>query len=438
MTDTRIAVVGAGMAGLTAAYFIRQAGYHPIVLEKTDRVGGRMITDVVDGFTIDCGAQFLMEGYPIITELIDRLNLNSNHVETSQYTGIVRHGKIRKTFRSDKLSPLKAGLLSFPAWLHFGLQGYKLMTGTKSLPINDYAAWQNLDDTDSETWGNHNYGEEANDYLIEPMMEGLFFQPLKDISRAFTNAMTSIFILQKNKITSLTGGMGKLPERMAHEVRLNTPVSSMSISPTGIELNTGGETIVADRVILATTAPVARILYPEAGPVERDPLATTYCSTLTVTVIVKDSFQIDPHIEEIYGILVPKKERNVISSISIEGSKDKHRLANGKMFIIFLAGKAGSEMMDWKDEAVLPVVLAELEKYFPGVSEHVLFTKTYRWKEAMPRSPLGRSRNVARYRESITAATRVFLAGDYMGMPFTEGAAETGKWAAEGLLRNLK
>jgi len=329
--------------------------------------------------------------------------------------------------------------LSFSGWLRFGLQGYQLMAKTKSLPPNDYAAWHNFDDLDAETWGNLTYGEEINDYLIEPMMEGLFFQSLKDISRAFTNAMTLLLFLQRNKTTALMGGIGVLPERLASEldVRLNAPVSSMSINPTGIELNVGGETIVADRVIMATTAPVSRILYQEPGIVERDLLATTYSSTLTIYVIVRDSFQIDPYIDEIYGILVPKKERKVISSIGIEGSKDKRRLADGKMFCIFLASQAGAEMIDWKDEAVLSVVLAELEKYFPGVSENVLFTKIYRWREAMPMSPVGRSQNVARYRESITPSTRIFLAGDYTGMAFTEGAAETGRWAAQSLLQYL-
>ncbi len=52
MTNQRIVVVGAGIAGLTAAYLLKQKGHQPIVFEKSDRVGGRMITDVVNGFTI--------------------------------------------------------------------------------------------------------------------------------------------------------------------------------------------------------------------------------------------------------------------------------------------------------------------------------------------------------------------------------------------------
>ena len=439
MAGERIVVVGAGIAGLTAAYFLKQAGHHPIVLEKSGRVGGRMISDIVDGFTIDCGAQFLMERYPLLVDLIHRVGLSSNYIETSQHAGIVRKGKIHKTLRSDKFAPLRTGLLSFPGWFRFGLRGYQLLAKTKSLLPNNYADWQKFDDLDAETWGNLNYGEEVNDYFIEPLMEGLFFQALKDISRAYTNAMTSMFYMQRNKTTALIGGMGVLPERLASglDVRLNTPVSSMSLSPTGIELNAGGAIIVADRVILATTAPVSRALYLEPAVVERELLATTYSSTLSIAVIVKDSLHLDPYIEEIYGILVPKRERNVISSISNEGLKDKHRLANGKMFILFLAGQAGAEMIDWKDDDVLSVVLAELEKYVPGVSENILFTKIHRWREAMPMSPLGRSRNVARYRESITPSTRIFLVGDYMGMAFTEGASETGRWAAQSLMQYL-
>jgi oxygen-dependent protoporphyrinogen oxidase len=58
----------------------------------------------------------------------------------------------------------------------------------------------------------------------------------------------------------------------------------------------------------------------------------------------------------------------------------------------------------------------------------------YRWLNAEPKSPVGRSRKINDYRESITKINKVILAGDYMGMPFTEGAAETGLWAASSIL----
>jgi oxygen-dependent protoporphyrinogen oxidase len=211
----------------------------------------------------------------------------------------------------------------------------------------------------------------------------------------------------------------------------------MSIGKSGVELDAGTEPIIADRVILATTASVSRTLYKKPGAIERELLVTRYSSTLVIAVAVQDSFRVDPEIAKIYGILIPKRERRVISAIEIEESKDIRRLGKGKLFVTFLSGKAGSEMLNWKEDIILSVVLEEMEKYFPGISRDVLFTKIYRWKEAMPMSPVGRSRNVAQYRKSINGSTKVFLAGDYMGMPCTEGAAETGRWAALSLMRNL-
>jgi oxygen-dependent protoporphyrinogen oxidase len=211
----------------------------------------------------------------------------------------------------------------------------------------------------------------------------------------------------------------------------------MSIEGAGIELNLENDHMVADRVILATTASVAGILYKEPSAIERELLSTAYSSTLVVALGVKDTYRIAREVAGLYGFLIPRTERIRISAIANEGNKDRGRVAKGTLLVAFLSDKAGSEMIDWRDDDILAVVLKEMEKYFVSIADNIVFTRIYRWKEAAPMSPPGRSRNVGRYRKSVSGATKVFLAGDYMGMPFTEGAAETGKWAAETLMRNL-
>lgn len=439
MTGKRIVVVGAGIAGLTAAYYLTQAGYKPIVLEKSNRVGGRMITDVIDGFTIDCGAQFLMDSYPILTSLINRNGLDVNYIHTNQYIGTIRDREIRKSLRSDVLSPLKSGILSFPGWLRFILGSIPLIVQDRSRPMNDFTAWTQYDDTNADNWCKSHFGQEVTDYMVEPIFDGLFFQPMNVLSRAFVRSILSTFLYRKVKnMTTLTGGLGILSECLASqfEVRLNTPVTSMSISRNGIELEAGGELLSTDRVILATPASISKALFLSPNNVEHDLLATPYSTSIVVAIAMRDSFSLDPAIGDIYGVLVPKKERSVIATIGIEASKDKLRLAGGHLLIVFLSGEAGKEMLDWTDSAILPPVIKELDRYFPGFSGNIRFTRIYRWKDAMPLSPIGRSRNIARYRATITESAKVFLAGDYMGMPFTEGAAETGKWAAECLMKN--
>jgi oxygen-dependent protoporphyrinogen oxidase len=440
MADRRIVVVGAGIAGLTAAYFLKQAGYHPIVLEKSGRAGGRMTSDLVNGFTIDCGAQFLMDSYPILTELIARNGLSKDFVPTSQYIGCVRDGTIRKINRNNILSLLSTGVVTVPGWLRFISGSIPLMIKTRSLPMNDLTAWMKYEDGNTDTWSNSYFGREVTDYIVEPIFGGLFFQPLSELSNAFSLSILSTFLYRAVKnMTTLTGGIGELPECLAAQLdmRLNTSALSMTIESAGVEVETSAGPIIADRVILAAPATVSRVLYRPTGLIEENLLGTQYSSSVVIAIALKDTFHIEEHLQDIYGAFVPKVERNVLAAIKNEALKEKSRVAGGQLMECFISGEAGKEMIDWVEEKILAAVFKELEKYFAGVSENTLFTKIYRWKEAIPLSPIGRGKNVAQYHANITGSTKVYLAGDYMGMPFTEGAAATGKWAAEAMIKNL-
>jgi oxygen-dependent protoporphyrinogen oxidase len=363
---------------------------------------------------------------------------------------MVRKGKTRTLCADDALSPLKTGLLGLSGWLRFAYRIYRLSVKTKSIPLSQFTAYSSYDDMDAETWSSRYFGEEITDYLIEPPNDVFYYyQPLRETSRVVPMFTTTMLFVKRGKYMSFIGGINALPQRLASglDVRLSTSVQSMSIGKTGIELNADNERIIADRVILATTASVSRGLFKEPSSVERELLATQYSSTVVIALAVKNSFHIDPEIARLYGFLIPRKERNVINCVvnGDLGNKDKSRLANGKLLVAFLSGKAGAEMIDWKESDILAAVLEDMEKYFVGISGNLLFTKIYRWKEAQPLSPVGRSRNVAQYRNAVNDSTKVFLAGDYTGLPCTEGAAESGKWAAESgkwaaeaLMRNLK
>ncbi|MEM1305107.1 MAG: FAD-dependent oxidoreductase, partial [Planctomycetota bacterium] len=77
MSAKKVVVVGAGMAGLCCAKTLRGAGVHVTVLEASDGVGGRVRTDVVDGFRLDRGFQVFSNAYPEAQRQLDygRLDL---------------------------------------------------------------------------------------------------------------------------------------------------------------------------------------------------------------------------------------------------------------------------------------------------------------------------------------------------------------------------
>ena len=77
MSD-KVIVIGAGLAGLSAALTLQEAGLEVEIHESSDRVGGRVATDVIDGYRLDRGFQLINSRYPELIRLgiIDELNFN--------------------------------------------------------------------------------------------------------------------------------------------------------------------------------------------------------------------------------------------------------------------------------------------------------------------------------------------------------------------------
>ena len=66
-----VTIIGAGLAGLACATRLAHSGIDFQILEATERIGGRVRSDVVDGFTLDHGFQVLLTAYPACRELLD-------------------------------------------------------------------------------------------------------------------------------------------------------------------------------------------------------------------------------------------------------------------------------------------------------------------------------------------------------------------------------
>ena len=69
--ECNIHIIGAGISGLIAAQVLENYGYAPIVIEASDRVGGRVKTDSVNGYQLDHGFQVLLTAYPAAQKYLD-------------------------------------------------------------------------------------------------------------------------------------------------------------------------------------------------------------------------------------------------------------------------------------------------------------------------------------------------------------------------------
>ena len=69
--DTKIYIIGGGVSGLIAAKVLEDNGFYPTIIEASERVGGRVKTDIVDGYQLDHGFQVLLTSYPAANKYLD-------------------------------------------------------------------------------------------------------------------------------------------------------------------------------------------------------------------------------------------------------------------------------------------------------------------------------------------------------------------------------
>lgn len=433
-----IAVIGAGIAGLTAAYYLKKLGYTVTVYEAANRVGGRMTTDKINGYLIDRGAQFLSTYYSTLMPLIKELGMSTDLLEASSWMGIVRGQKIRKISINHLLSPILSGYLSIKEAILFSTHLRRWKNKILTLPLDDYSAWAEFDDEYANSFIIREFGENILEYMIEPQMQGFYFQTPEETSR-IQSLMLLNFALRKGKLISLRDGMESVPEKIASNlnVKLNCPISSLTIEPDGnITIASYAEKFHADRVILATPATVSKSLFVSANEIEKTLLQTEYSSTINIAIATKEDWKLPHILRNVYGFLIPRCERQLIAAMGIESNKNKNSAKKGELLDIMLDSQHAKALLNKPDDEILKNILPELELYFPKISESICFSHYIRWPEAEPLSSLGRSKNIKKYKKTLKSSASVILAGDYLGFPHTDSAAFTGKWAAEFIKRS--
>lgn len=426
-------VIGAGIAGLTAAHRMAGLGIQVKVLEASGRVGGRMSTDRVWGHILDRGAQFLSSEYHLLLALAKEAGCAHLIQETAKANAIVRGGKPCVLRSNHPFDALASGLLDLPSWLRLGWrtwQGRQALTG---LPLDDYSQWAHLDTEDTASWCDRDLDGAIKEFIFEPMLEGFYFQAPEETSRALAWALTA-FGYRGARTLTCAEGIGAIPEALAAnlDISFHQTVQAIRHGQGGVELATSNGAMHSDFAVLAVPAPAAlRLFGPEAGDLERQLMGTSYSSSILVACMTTEAFHLPEPLKSVYGVLIPRRERENIAAIAIEANKRPLRTSRGQVLNLMLSNTSAGRMMPLSDEEILPGLLREAGHHLPGLESHLEAARIYRWPEAEPRSPVGRADALRRYRTQCqTTPPPLVLAGDYMSMPYTEGAAEAGDWAA--------
>jgi phytoene dehydrogenase-like protein len=249
-----VVIVGGGLAGLTCARRLFNAGVPFLVFESTDRTGGRLKTDFVEGFTLDHGFQVLFTEYPGAQKELDFEALD---LKAFSKGALVFDG--RKLNTVDKAQPIKMlrerflrpmDLLKLKNWTveikrmsTLELSGYKDENAAKHLK-------------------HHGLSDDILDKFIRPFLGGIFLDRSLDFS---SRQMAFIWkMIADGQTTIPSGGMETIPLQLSQDIpkylfRMNSRVRQVNVSggrATGVTLDTG-EVFEASAVIVATEADVA-------------------------------------------------------------------------------------------------------------------------------------------------------------------------------------
>lgn len=202
---------------------------------------------------------------------------------------------------------------------------------------------------------------------------------------------------------------------------------------------TGSATLEADRVILATPAPVALSLLPNPdeilGPQEAAFLRSIrYTSNLTTAV----AFQGQPE-KRAYGTSVPLAFGSPLAAIGWEHVKDPRRAPAGNALAVLMPTHEYSvRRYDAPDHEIYAELIAATSALYPSSDSRALFHRVQRWKYAMPVLQPGWSRALSTVLSASPRVDRqVFACGDYWLGPTTEQALVSGLRAALAVLRSL-
>src|SRR5262245_38777236 len=90
----RVIVIGAGMAGLSAAWALSRRGVEVTVLDRDERVGGRVLTADIDGAPVELGATFLTNFYPKTLRIARDVGLVDSGVPLRNSGAVLRNGRL--------------------------------------------------------------------------------------------------------------------------------------------------------------------------------------------------------------------------------------------------------------------------------------------------------------------------------------------------------
>ena len=408
MVERGVVVVGAGLAGLACARALHRAGRRVHVLEASDAVGGRVRTDVVDGFRLDRGFQVLNSGYPEAGRVLDLDALDLRYFDSA--VAIRRGGRLHRVANPLHATAQAASLLGAPV---DGVRG-RLALGAyvaraAALPVRTLLRRDDV--PGPAAWRAAGIPDQVVHDLLTPFLTGVVLEREVTASRRFLDLMVRMFARGRTAVPA--SGMQAMPEQLAAglpagTVRLGSPVEAVDA---GVVM-AGGREQPADAVVVAADPWTAHRLLPGLGEPPTARGVTTHYHAAPAGSAGRATLVVDADGSGVASSMV-------LTAAAPEYSVDGRDLvATSVVHAESGPVPAGPELL---------AVLAELHERDTGAWEPVA---SYDLPQALPAMPAPHP-----FRRPVRVAPGLFVAGDHRDTSSIQGALVSGRRAAQAVLR---
>jgi oxygen-dependent protoporphyrinogen oxidase len=479
-----VAIIGAGISGLAAAFFLRDEPVRVVVLEGSPQLGGKLSVAEVAGCGVDVGAEALLARRPEGTGLIRAAGLGGDLVAPGTTAARIwsRGAMHRLPARQFMGVPADLGELGQTGLL--SADGLARASREPGLPVTHRDG-----DVSVAGYVGARFGPEIVDRLVDPLLGGVYAGRSEELSfdatlpglaqasrthASLAGAAASLLPspppsaqpassapprspppsspapdgaaaarpggpARPAVFTTLRRGLGSLPPALAAasgaEVRTRAMVRELVPGPRGWRLTIGSahapQHLDADAVILALPGrPASRLLagVPGAAGAATALGEISYASMAIITLAYPDTAF--PQLPDGSGYLVPAVDGRPVKAVTFSSVKWPHlrSRAGGLVFVRCSVGRIGEEAILQRDDRELAALAAADLAAATGVRGAPADTVVTRWGGALPQYTVGHLDRVARIQASLAAQPGLAACGAAyagVGIPACAGTART-------------
>jgi oxygen-dependent protoporphyrinogen oxidase len=423
-----VVVVGGGIAGLAAAWELQKRGVASRVLEASGRAGGVILTERFEGWTIDAGPDSLLVQKPAAVSLCRELGLGDRLHPTSppRTAYVLRDGRLHPLMEGSAFGfPIRVAPLATSSL--FSWSGKIRMAMEVAVPRRTTG-----DDESLASFVRRRFGEEAVQYLADPLLAGIHAGDVDRLStkalfpRLFEAERTTGSIIRafralhvkaspQGAFVSLPGGTMELVDALVAALRpdaLQLSTRASDVRRAGeFAIETSAGTVHARAVILAVPAYVAAGLLGSvdttlAGLCDTIP----YASTATIAFGYRRDQIAHPLTGS--GFVVPRTEQSPLLASTWVSSKWPGRAPEGHVLLrAFLGGGRDPHRLDRSDAELIEAARDALGDILQISGEPVFEPRLYRWTRQSPQFEVGHLERVAAIEERLASVPGLFVTG---------------------------